>query len=126
MGALVAFLSAVLSGLGLGSGGLYLLYLVEYQGMPQYAAQGVNLVFFVTATLASSLFSLGRGRLKSRYLLPLLAFGMLGTLLGALLTARIPPEVPRLIVGGMMLLGGSLRLLGVLRAKKEKTGRESP
>ena len=43
---LVSFLIATLSGLGIGSGGLLVIYLTLLDGMPQLRAQGVNLVFF--------------------------------------------------------------------------------
>ncbi len=45
-GALVAFFAALLTGLGVGSGGFYLLYLTEARGLAQYEAQGLNLLFF--------------------------------------------------------------------------------
>ena len=111
MTALVAFGAAVLAGLGVGSGGLYLLYLTEAAGVAQYAAQGMNLVFFSVATLASSLLNLRRGWLPAPRLLPLLLFGTLGTVAGALLTLLVPGEIARVGFGLLMVAAGGYTLL---------------
>ena len=49
---IVSFAIALLSGLGVGSGGLLVIYLTLYAGTPQLQAQGVNLVFFLFSILA--------------------------------------------------------------------------
>lgn len=133
MTALVAFAAAVLCGLGVGSGGLYLLYLTEALGMAQYAAQGMNLVFFSAATLASSLLNLRRGWLPAPRLLLLLLFGTLGTVVGALLTLIVPPRLARVAFGLLMVAAGGYTLLsrfflrgGAKKQKKRGGGREIP
>ena len=41
-----AFFIALLSGLGIGGGGLFTVYLAFVGGAPQLSAQGFNLIFF--------------------------------------------------------------------------------
>lgn len=119
---LVAFLAAVLAGLGVGSGGFLLLYLTDVAGLPQYTAQGVNLVFFTVATLASTLASYRAGRLSVGRLLPLLILGGIGSIAGALLTLAVPPELARRAFGGVMVAGGLYTLLSrILRMRRAKT-----
>ena len=90
--------------------------------MTQYTAQGINLLFFASATLASSLLSYRVGRLSLRRLLPLLAYGSLGALLGSLATAWVPSELSRVAVGLFMLFGGGYTLVGrLLRIYRTKT-----
>lgn len=120
--ALISFLAAALAGLGVGSGGFLLLYLTDALGYPQYTAQGVNLVFFAAATLASSLLSYRAGRLTLSRLLPLLVFGTLGSVAGALLTLAVPPAAARRAFGLLLLLGGTYTLLSrILRWRGGKT-----
>ena len=133
MTALVAFGAAILAGLGVGSGGLYLLYLTEALGVSQYAAQGMNLVFFSAATLASSLMNLRRGWLPAARLLPLLLFGTLGTVGGTLLTLVVPGRVARVGFGFLMVGAGVRTLLsrfsggGAEKSEKKRSGgREIP
>ena len=123
MGALLVFFVAVLSGLGIGSGGLYLLYLTDVLGVGQYAAQGQNLAFFVLATLASSILHLRRGHVTLGELSPFLAAGLVGTLLGSFLTSVTPPALARRAFGGVMIAGGAVALFRALfgtRGEKEK------
>lgn len=120
--------AAFLSGMGVGSGGFYLLYLTDVLGVAQYTAQGANLVFFTIATLASSLMSLGGGRLRMARLLPLLFFGSIGTVLGTLLTYVLPPESARMGLGLLLTAAGLAtlrRLLSELSRKRAKK-RASP
>ena len=123
---LIAFLAATLAGLGVGSGGFLLLYLTDALGMEQYTAQGVNLVFFVLATLASTLMSYRSGRLSLASLFPLLVAGALGSLAGALLTYVVPASLARKGFGLLMLFGGAYtlasRFLYLRRTKKKKSG----
>ena len=44
---IAAFLSAILSGLGVGSAGIFVLYLTLIAGFPQPEAQALNLLFFL-------------------------------------------------------------------------------
>lgn len=120
--ALVCFLAATLAGLGVGSGGFLLLYLTDVLSYPQYTAQGINLVFFAAATLASSLMSYRAGRLTLGRLLPLLVFGGIGSVAGALLTLAVPPAAARRAFAVLLLIGGIYTLLSrILRERGGKT-----
>ena len=48
-----AFLIAILSGMGVGSAGLLVVYLTVVMGAPQLMAQGINLLFFLFAASAA-------------------------------------------------------------------------
>ena len=50
---LLAVLIAALSGMGVGGGGLLVIWLVLIMDMPSRTAQGINLVFFVISALAA-------------------------------------------------------------------------
>lgn len=117
---LVVFLAAVLSGMGVGSGGFYLLYLTDVLGVPQYAAQGANLLFFALATLASSLLHLGRGHITLGGILPLLLTGMLGTVGGSLLTLVVPASLARHAFGAVMIVGGVYTLWHRIRERRRE------
>ena len=47
------FVFAALAGMGIGSGGLLVLYLTLIRGTPQLSAQGFNLLFFLFSSGAS-------------------------------------------------------------------------
>ena len=57
---LASFGIAVLSGMGVGSAGLFVLYLTAFAGLSQLQAQGLNLVFFLLSAGASFLYHVRR------------------------------------------------------------------
>lgn len=118
--ALVALFAALLSGIGVGSGGFYLLYLTDVAGLSQYTAQGVNLVFFTVATLASSLLSLRSHRLSLSRLFALLSLGIPGAFFGGALTLFLPPSAARQGLGLLLLLGGLITLRSALLRRRQK------
>jgi uncharacterized membrane protein YfcA len=120
-GTIISFLAAVLSGLGVGSGGLYLLYLTDVLGTPQYTAQGQNLIFFSVSTLAATLTSVLHGRLPLFRLLPVLLGGSVGCLLGSLLTRLVPAEGARHLLGLFLLSCGLFTLFRMLRRGRTRT-----
>ena len=122
-GSLVLLAAAVLSGLGVGSGGIYLLYLTDVLGLAQYTAQGLNLVFFTCSTLAASLLSLLRGRIHLSRLAPILLGGAVGCAVGALLTGLVPAALARRLLGLLLLVLGARTLGRALSSRPTKRAR---
>lgn len=85
--AAVAFLASLaagfLSALGLGGGGVLVLYLTLVLGMEQAKAGGVNLLFFLPAAALAVFLHLRQGRVDWRTALRCLPFGAAAALLGA-------------------------------------------
>ena len=63
---IAAALAAVLSGLGIGSAGLFVLYLTFVAGYSQPEAQALNLLFFLLSAGASLLLHVRRRRIPWR------------------------------------------------------------
>lgn len=108
---LVSFAIALLSGLGVGSGGLLVIYLTLYAGTPQLVAQGINLVFFLFSAGASMLAHLSRRKLIAPLCILLIAAGLPGALLGASLAAMLPAALLRRLFGVFLISAGALTLV---------------
>ena len=107
MSALDFFVSlaiGVLTGLGVGSGGLLVVYLTLVLGAPQLWAQGINLAFFTLAALASFTVNLRKKRILPHTLIFILTFGALGVCIGRALLPYIPEETIRHVFGYMLIL----------------------
>lgn len=100
----------ILAGMGVGSGGLFILFLTEWLGLPQKEAQALNLAFFVLALGAALLVHLRRYPPPAALLVILLSFGMLGALGGAALATRLDAGVLRFLLGLFLTLSGALVL----------------
>ena len=109
---LIATLAATLAGLGMGSAGILVLYLVRVEGMPQLAAQGANLIFFLASGGISLLCSLRRTPPLWPYQLLLLPGGIAGVLLGTELARALPDGALRRAFGILLILCGLLGLFG--------------
>jgi len=98
--AAAAFLVAVLSGLGVGSGGLFVIWLT-LMGVGATQARGMNLLFFVFSASAAFLFHLKNKRnIDLVLVLYLAAFALLGTFVGGYLGKAIESGLLKRIFGG--------------------------
>ena len=89
--ALASFFGAVLSALGMGGGGILLIYLTAYVGMQQQTAQGINLVFFIPVAIVAVCIHAKHKLLRWKVVLPCILVGLAGVWLGSRRTgARIP------------------------------------
>ncbi len=109
--AIVSFLIAVLSGLGVGSGGLLVIYLTLVLGVEQLTAQGVNLWFFLFSSAASLGVNMGRRRLFWDVILIMSLAGIVGSAVGSFAANALPEHLLRRIFGGMLTLSGILVLI---------------
>ncbi len=107
-------LIALLSGLGVGSGGLLVIWLTMIEGIDAEAARGLNLLFFVFSASAALTVHLIKKRIKARLVLILSLFACVGTLAGTYLGTMIDPLLLRRIFGGMFLFSGIYSLYGSL------------
>lgn len=108
---IIVFAIAALSGLGVGSGGLLVIYLTLVENVPQLNAQGINLIFFILASISSLIFSIPRRRIPYSAVILMSAIGICGSLIGTNLTTIISADVLRKIFGFMLVASGILALM---------------
>ena len=113
---LIPFAVAVLSGLGVGGGGMFVIYLALFTDTPQLLAQGMNLLFFLFSTSASLTVHVVKRTLYPMMILILASSGLFGSLLGSFLAERIHARLLQKIFGVMLVLTGILSL-----KKREKS-----
>ena len=118
MDILVAFLLAILSGMGVGSGGLFMIYLLLAKDVPQLEAQGLNLLFFLFSAGASVPLILLRRRVPTGVLLAICLCGAAGVLIGAKLSGIIAAEILKKLFAFLILGSGIVGLLPKKRKKK--------
>lgn len=112
---LASFAIALLSGMGVGSAGLFVLYLTSVAGLPQLQSQGLNLVFFLLSAGASFLYHVRRRHIPWGLVLFLILCAIPGSLIGAELMRRLDGSTVRRLFGGMLALAGGSALLRELR-----------
>jgi len=103
------FISA-LAGLGIGGGGLLVIYLTLAKDMPQIQAQGINLLFFVAAGASSLIIHIKKRKLDVKNIIIMFIFGSLGAIAGSLIANVTDGTAARKIFGGLLLISGLTEL----------------
>ena len=97
---------ALLSGLGVGSGGLLVVFLTEYRQVGQLFAQGINLLFFIFSSGAATAVNLRLRKICYGSVLLMSIGGIIGAIVGAVSASFIDPVYLRIGFGLMLLIGG--------------------
>ena len=113
---IAALIVGTLSGMGVGSGGLFMIYLSVFKDIPQLSAQGANLLFFLFSSGTSLFYNLRKRNILWNAVLFMSILGILGSLIGSFIAGVISAQLLRKLFGIMLILSGSVTLL-----KKEKT-----
>ncbi len=106
---------AAMAGLGIGGGGLLIIYLTLVKHMPQLPAQGINLLFFLFASGSSLVIHFKQKRIDWKLLLILAPLGVIGAIAGSYVAKLISPWLIRRIFAGLLIVSGIIELL-----KREK------
>ena len=118
-----ALLLSVLAGLGVGSGGVFLILLTALVDVGREEGIFCNLLFFIAASLSSSVIHFRSGRLMLPFLLRILLLGIPGAYLGHLLGNLVPHAVSRMLLGVFLIFSGIFSL--VLPKKKKECPKHS-
>ena len=106
----IPFAVAVLSGMGVGGGGLFVIYLALFTDTPQLVAQGMNLLFFLFSSSASLTVHVTQRKLYPALIALLVLSGLVGAWLGSFLAERLHALLLRRIFGVMLVTTGVLSL----------------
>ena len=109
--ALVSFFIAILSGLGVGSGGLLMIWMTLVEGVSATDARGLNLLFFIFSAGAALVFHILRKRLKYGLVIFMSVFASIGTLVGSYIGSYVSPELLRRLLGGVLAVSGGYTLI---------------
>ncbi|MBE6562892.1 MAG: sulfite exporter TauE/SafE family protein [Ruminococcaceae bacterium] len=114
-------LFGALAGMGIGGGGLIVIYLTLFRDYSQRDAQGANLIFFIVAAAASLLIHFRKRKIKFFPVIFLTLGGLFGSFAGAHVTTLIPQEITRKLFGIMLVATGLITFI-----KTKRVMRKSP
>ena len=75
---LAGILSAIIASMGLGGGGVYIMYLTLLKDTPQINAQGLNLLFFIPCAAVSLIIYIKNKMIKPKAVIPMALGGGVG------------------------------------------------
>ncbi len=103
---IAGFLSGVAGAMGLGGGGVLVLYLTLYLNLPQLKAQGINLVFFVPCAIVAIILHSKKKLIDWKKTTPIILGGVLGVLSGMLLVNVIRTNLLSKLFAGLLIIMG--------------------
>jgi len=101
---------SALAGLGVGGGGLLVIYLTIVKQNPQVESQGINLLFFVVAGAASLIIHIKKRKLNAAVLVIIIICGSVGAIFGSIAANFTDGEIVRKIFGGFLIISGIIEL----------------
>lgn len=114
---LAALFSGIAGAMGLGGGGVLVLYLTLILNEKQLTSQGINLLFFLPCAALSVIIHTRKRLIKWRELLPIIIGGVLGVALGAWLAFYVATDILGKLFGGFLLLIGLKELFSKKKPK---------
>ena len=115
---LVSFAGGVLAGLGVGSGGITVVYLTFALGLSQIDSQLQNLIFFVASSVAALIINLIKRRLIPGVVFPLVAGGCVFSFGMSVIAKEISSETLGRAFGIFMTLLGVFSLISSVKSTK--------
>ncbi|MBE5785316.1 MAG: sulfite exporter TauE/SafE family protein [Clostridiales bacterium] len=109
---LAGFFAGIAAGMGMGGGTLLIPALTLLLGVPQHAAQGVNVIAFLPAAAAALYVHAKAGRLRLRECLPIIAAGGVGALALSLLAGEVSAPWLRRLFGLFLIALALCRAFG--------------
>lgn len=103
---LAGLFSGILGGMGLGGGGILIIYLSLFTDTKQLTAQGINLLFFIPIGLLALIIYAFKKQIKWKAVLKFAFWGLLGSLAGIYLTNFLGGEITGKIFGGLLVILG--------------------
>ena len=103
---IVGTILGFLSGLGIGGGSLLILWLTLVNGMEQEMARSVNLLFFLPAAVVACYYRKKQGTLDVKKMLPAIAAGCIGAVLGTRLGGNLDTSLLKTFFGGLLIIVG--------------------
>ena len=123
---LIGLIAGIISGMGIGGGAILIPSLTIFMGMGQQNAQHINLLYFIPTAVLAICVHRKNGNIEKTNLKPLILFGLLGALPGAIIAVNIDANYLRKGFAVFMLIMAAYEIRkGVLLWKdRNKTKNE--
>lgn len=108
--ALAGIASGILGAMGMGGGGILIIYLTLLAGVEQGTAQGINLLFFIPSAVVALIVYWRKKLIDWKTALICSALGVAGALAGSWLCGFIDGAILGKLFGGLLLLMGIKQL----------------
>ena len=115
---IASFLAGALSGMGLGGGGILLVFLTAFSSIDQLTAQGINLIFFLPTGLIAIIIYAIKKQIEWKIVFKMWLFGSVGALGGYFIAKAIEAQYLSKIFAAFLIVFGVINLFTKDKSKK--------
>lgn len=115
---IVSFLAGALSGMGLGGGGILLVFLTAFSSIDQLTAQGINLIFFLPTGLVAVIVYAIKKQIEWKIVLKMWLYGVIGAFGGYFIARAIETQYLSKIFAVFLIIFGIIILFSKEKNKK--------
>ncbi len=106
LGAIIGFISGIISGMGIGGGAILIPALIFIEQVSQQTAQGINLVYFIPTAVAALIMHIKNKNIEIKTALWVGLSGVFGAVFGAFAAGFLGDGVLRKMFGIFLLFIG--------------------
>ena len=117
---LVALFISVLTGMGMGSAGLMVIYFSTVKNFPQLEAQGANMLLFIASTLFSLVLQISQKLIRWKTVIPITLAGCLGTFIGFKVAKGIDGETVKRYFALLLIVSGVISIVKIAKDRRSK------
>ncbi len=110
LAAVAGTLSAIIGAMGLGGGGVLIIYLNLFTDTSQVLAQGINLLFFIPSAIVAIIIYLKKNLINLKLALIFSLLGLVGASIGAYLACFIDGKVLSKLFAILLFIMGFMQL----------------
>lgn len=112
-----ATVAGVFSSMGMGGGGVLIIYFSIFTTIPQIKAQGINVLFFIPVAALSVIIYHCKGMIDWKAALPFAFFGVISSYIGVRLATLIDGNLLSKIFGLLLIIMGTRELFAGIKFK---------
>lgn len=119
---LITIISSIVSGMGIGGGGIYILLATTFKIFEHKAAQGYNLIMFVVVGLFATIFNIKTKNFDKELFKKLFLLIIIGCIFGAIIAKILNENILRYIFYAFMIATSLYEIVvSIKNMIKEKT-----
>lgn len=103
--------AGILGSMGLGGGGILILYLTLIKDISQLKAQGINLLFFIPTAIITLFIHTKNKLIKWKIAIKYIIFGIVGLLMGSLIINYVNETILRKLFSVILIVIGMRELI---------------
>ena len=103
---LAGLFSGILGSMGLGGGGILIIYLSLFENISQLKSQGINLLFFIPIGILALIVYTVKKQIKWKVTVKIAIFGIIGCVIGILTADFLGGSITRKIFALLLIVMG--------------------